>query len=521
MANQEEVILKLIADVSDVKKELETVKKSTKETGKEAKEAANNFSIMGVSINSVKSAFSKVIPIAKSMFGTIKAGLISTGIGAFVVVIGSLISYFTNTKKGAEQLQVAFKAVGATIAVITDRISSLGSAIVKVFKGDFKGAAEDAKAAVTGLGAEIVKETKAMIELTQTLQRVRDAERDFSKERAKTNQEIAKARLLAEDETASYEKRLEALKTANELEIQTTEKAIKLQKEKLEAKRIEIEQSKSMAEDLDELASLEVELINMQTTSFMTRKRLMTAEETLRREFQAKKNADAKEEADRIKAEEAEKENSRKEQEKIRLESEKARSEYEKEQSKIRLEAAKAEEELAIKVQKSKLDASLQTLEGIKGVFGEESAAGKAAAVVQSTINTYQGITAALASSPPPFNIALAGITAAAGFKNVTSILSTPEPQFAQGGMVSGYGTGSSDSVSARLSKGESVINARSTRMFKPLLSAINEAGGGRSFASGEGAGGTTMGVVKAFVVADDMTKQQDKLSKIRRKATI
>jgi hypothetical protein len=29
------------------------------------------------------------------------------------------------------------------------------------------------------------------------------------------------------------------------------------------------------------------------------------------------------------------------------------------------------------------------------------------------------------------------------------------------------------------------------------------------------------MGVVKAFVVADDMTKQQDKLSKIRRKATI
>jgi len=87
--------------------------------------------------------------------------------------------------------------------------------------------------------------------------------------------------------------------------------------------------------------------------------------------------------------------------------------------------------------------------------------------------------------------------------------------------MVSGFGTGTSDSVSARLSKGESVINARSTRMFKPLLSAINEAGGGRSFASGEGAGGTTMGVVKAFVVADDMTKQQDKLSKIRRKATI
>ena len=57
--------------------------------------------------------------------------------------------------------------------------------------------------------------------------------------------------------------------------------------------------------------------------------------------------------------------------------------------------------------------------------------------------------------------------------------------------------------------------------MFKPILSAINEAGGGRAFAGTDGVGGVTTGVVKAFVVADDMTKEQDKLTKIRRKATI
>ena len=112
-------------------------------------------------------------------------------------------------------------------------------------------------------------------------------------------------------------------------------------------------------------------------------------------------------------------------------------------------------------------------------------------------------------------------ITGAAGFQNVASILSTPVPTYNMGGVVGGYGTGTSDSVNAKLSKGESVINARSTRMFKPILSAINEAGGGRSFATGDGTGGATAGVVKAFVVADDMTKQQDKLTKIRRKATI
>jgi hypothetical protein len=61
-------------------------------------------------------------------------------------------------------------------------------------------------------------------------------------------------------------------------------------------------------------------------------------------------------------------------------------------------------------------------------------------------------------------------------------------PAFAEGGLISGPGTGTSDSIMARVSNGESVINARSTKMFAPLLSAINQAGGGRaipSFANG------------------------------------
>ena len=91
--------------------------------------------------------------------------------------------------------------------------------------------------------------------------------------------------------------------------------------------------------------------------------------------------------------------------------------------------------------------------------------------------------------------------------------------------MVGGYGSGTSDSVNARLSKGESVINAKSTRMFKPLLSSINQAGGGVAFANGgtldTGSAGLTTGVVKAYVVADEMTNEQDKLSNIRRKASI
>lgn len=58
-------------------------------------------------------------------------------------------------------------------------------------------------------------------------------------------------------------------------------------------------------------------------------------------------------------------------------------------------------------------------------------------------------------------------------------------PSFATGGifngtgMVNGPGTGTSDSVNAKLSNGESVINAKSTKLFGPVLSAINQAGGG------------------------------------------
>jgi hypothetical protein len=83
---------------------------------------------------------------------------------------------------------------------------------------------------------------------------------------------------------------------------------------------------------------------------------------------------------------------------------------------------------------------------------------------------------------------------------------------FADGGLVSGPGTGTSDSIAARLSNGESVINARSTEMFSGLLSLINQAGGGRPFAEGGATapGSMTIPVIKTYVVASEMTSQQE-----------
>jgi len=99
----------------------------------------------------------------------------------------------------------------------------------------------------------------------------------------------------------------------------------------------------------------------------------------------------------------------------------------------------------------------------------------------------------------------------------------TSKPRgMATGGLVTGPGTGTSDSVPAMLSSGESVINAASTAMFAPLLSSINQMGGGAKFADGGIAPyssidssqpfASLMGeqpTIKAYVVAQDMTNQQ------------
>ena len=279
------------------------VKSNIGEVSKDAKSAAGEFKVMGVSLNVVKAGFASAAVTAKGMFASITAGLLSTGIGAFVVLIGSLMVFLTKTKKGAELLQTAFAGVGAAIAVITDRISAIGGAIAKVFSGDFKGAITDVKGALTGIGDEMSREISLAIELERTFQRIADSERGLNLERAEANKIIAKARLDAEDETKTLEERMVALQKANDEELRITAKSLALQKEKVEATRQEVGMGESMAEDLEKLNQEKIKLINMETASFSMQKRLTTGLETLKVEAATKQKAREKERQDGIKAE--------------------------------------------------------------------------------------------------------------------------------------------------------------------------------------------------------------------------
>lgn len=95
-------------------------------------------------------------------------------------------------------------------------------------------------------------------------------------------------------------------------------------------------------------------------------------------------------------------------------------------------------------------------------------------------------------------------VPAAAALTSTTALASSLAviPGFATGGYVSGAGTGTSDSIMARLSDGEFVVNASATKRNRALLEAINSnervsvAGGGGSVVSTQSSGSTQAPVV-------------------------
>lgn len=71
---------------------------------------------------------------------------------------------------------------------------------------------------------------------------------------------------------------------------------------------------------------------------------------------------------------------------------------------------------------------------------------------------------------------------------------------FSTGGYVHGAGTATSDSIPARLSNGESVMTAKATSMFSPILSAFNQLGGGVPIVVNNGGSNIGMDMLAAAV---------------------
>jgi hypothetical protein len=188
--------------------------------------------------------------------------------------------------------------------------------------------------------------------------------------------------------------------------------------------------------------------------------------------------------------------------------------------------SSKARRELDVIERTSALDKTKligDALGQLSNIVGQETAAGKAFSVAKATIDTYSSAVSAynaLVGIPvigPALAAIAAGAAVASGIATVKKIVSVQVPnssgggggsltqttpsgpaerpsainvsaspiKLAVGGLVRGPGTEMSDSIPAMLSDGEFVVNARSTRLFQPILSAINASADLPGFAMG------------------------------------
>jgi len=169
----------------------------------------------------------------KVAMNVFKLALIATGIGAFVVIIGSLVAYFTQTQKGAEAIRKVMAGLGATIDVLTDRLSGFGEGLTKIFSGDFSAGFASMRESFKGIGDEIQREVDLVIELEDALISLEKREIAVSVARSEINKKIKEQNRIAEDVTNSLETRIEAAEKVVELEKEQIEVENNLANERL------------------------------------------------------------------------------------------------------------------------------------------------------------------------------------------------------------------------------------------------------------------------------------------------
>jgi hypothetical protein len=133
----------------------------------------------------------------------------------------------------------------------------------------------------------------------------------------------------------------------------------------------------------------------------------------------------------------------------------------------IRQKHATIQKEIDDSVQQNKLELTSNTLGSLATILGKESAAGKAAAIAQTTIDTYQAATAAykaMAGIPvvgPALGAVAAGAAVVSGIANVKKITSTKVPTRAEGGAIPTLRSGlinSGSNLTVPLSNGDDTL---------------------------------------------------------------
>ena len=153
------------------------------------------------------------------------------------------------------------------------------------------------------------------------------------------------------------------------------------------------------------------------------------------------------------------------------------------------LESKKELSDKETEIEQAKYEAMEQVTNGLVALteqIGESdrgfAMASKMLALAEIAINSGKAIAKMVSAESGKGILGIA--TMASGIATILSNIANAvkivkSAKFAEGGLVTGPGTGTSDSIPAQLSNGESVITAKATSMFAPILSSFNMMGGG------------------------------------------
>ncbi len=184
--------------------------------------------------------------------------------------------------------RVGMAALGAAVGAVSDAFISLVDAAQMFIKGDFKGAIDKVATSFGGLGNEIAKDVKGAIELERVMNGIKLAERELISERAKSNKEIANARMIADDLTKSTEERIEAIKRAGEIEERVASKEQDIAKLRLKTLEQQADLNETSEEAFLEMEQARARVFELERETIMRQKRLGSEVQSLKNEQAAK-----------------------------------------------------------------------------------------------------------------------------------------------------------------------------------------------------------------------------------------
>lgn len=310
------VTVTLKADTSQAVENVEELNKELQETQKETTKANENFDelggiadkVTGGAVSGFKGLITTLGGVTKS-FKTLRGALISTGIGALIVAVGSLAAAFTASEEGQDRFSRIMRQIGVIVGNVKDVIAefgeglfALGGAMKKVFSGDIKGAINDVSNAFDGFsekiqnfGEETRKELGVADEISQRLEKANRLERELIEARAQADQDRARLLEQAVDrEQFTAEERIGFLQEASRIEQDITNREINLAQLRLEAKQLENSLSKSTREDLLEESQLKAEVTALETARLSKQREITSQIQGLyNEEMTARKERDA------------------------------------------------------------------------------------------------------------------------------------------------------------------------------------------------------------------------------------